>query len=773
MSVNKFITFIIILLLFLISTDTFSLDSNSLHVGKLFKPPPDFPDYIPGEILVSFKPGVTEDIKHSIHNQKGIKDYIVSYSGRFQRVFFDKNLDVEEMVDLYLKSPYVLYAEPNYTAYAYFTPNDPFYEFQWHFHSPDQGGVNLEKAWDVSTGEGIIVAVVDTGVAYEDFDGYLQAPDLANTSFVEGYDFVDDDFHPNDGNGHGTHVAGTIAQNTNNRRGTAGGAFNCLIMPIRVLDDDGFGMYSSIIDGLDYAVENGAKVINMSLGSGQPSKVLEESLINAHESGVILVAAAGNEFFAGSPTSYPAAYDSYAITVGAVRLDGQRAPYSNVGDYIDISAPGGDLSVDQNEDEYADGVLQQAFMMDPADFQYWFFQGTSMAAPHISAAAAMLLANGITGVHDVTQALLFSARDMGKPGWDEEYGWGILDVWAALNYEYQTIHDIGITSVKASREIISGETGTIIVTVRNHGTTPENVEVTVKDSKGNEISPPQDGILQLASSHDFTFQWDTTGVSLGESKITINLHQLPGEANLADNSKTIILTVVSEESRTMFVKDIKIETFKGFIAWSAVAEVTVVSGDGHPVEGAWVFGWWSGPIGWPDFDFTNVDGVAVFNSGPIFGEGEVDFTIHSISKQGWRFNADMIVPEEPDEESTSVNVSEKQSTYWSKLKSNYIGAKPGDTRSFQNYPNPFNPDTWIPYQLAESSNMLIEIYNSSGELIRILDLGFKPAGFYINKNSSAHWDGKNKYGEKVSSGLYFYVVKAEDYMSTHKMILSE
>ena len=140
------------------------------------------------------------------------------------------------------------------------------------------------------------------------------------------------------------------------------------------------------------------------------------------------MAAGGNEYLLGSPKSYPAAYDDYCITVGAVRYDGQRATYSTIGDFIDLSAPGGDLSVDQDKDDYPDGILQQSFMEDPRNFKYLFGEGTSSSAPHVSAAAAMIITCGLTDPDDIAMVLELSARDNGPPGWDSQYGYGILDV---------------------------------------------------------------------------------------------------------------------------------------------------------------------------------------------------------------------------------------------------------------------------------------------------------------------------------------------------------
>jgi serine protease len=300
----------------------------------------------------------------------------------------------------------------------------------------------MEEAWDIQKGgsASVVVAVIDTGVAYESYSNgskrYYLAPDLANTVFVPGYDFVENDTHPNDDNSHGTHVTGTIAQSTNNSLGVAGIAFNTAIMPVKVLDKNGSGSYANVANGIKWATDHGAKIINLSLGGASPSSTLENAVKYAYEHGVTVVAAAGND--GSSQVSYPAAYNNYVIAVGASRYDETLASYSNRGASLDLVAPGGDVSVDQNNDGHGDGILQNTF--DPntkntANFGYWFFQGTSMAAPHVSGVAALLLAEGNAATPDeIRTALQETADDLGATGRDNTYGWGLVNAHAALQW---------------------------------------------------------------------------------------------------------------------------------------------------------------------------------------------------------------------------------------------------------------------------------------------------------------------------------------------------
>lgn len=363
------------------------------------------------EIIVKLK-GSNKPIRVENQERKNIRDFIQEYKN---------NEDV-------------VYAEPNYIAYALYTPNDTYYPSQWNFDNVQYGGVHAQSAWDVTNGSNIVVAVIDTGVAYENYGSgigaYYIAPDLAGTKFVQGYDFVNNDTHPNDDEGHGTHVAGTIAQTTNNTAGAAGLAYGASIMPLKVLDQNGSGTYADIVDAILFAADNGAKVINMSLGGSQSSIALQDAISYAHAKGVTLVAASGNN--GANVVSYPAAYPE-VISVGATRFDETRAPYSNYGSTLDIVAPGGDTSIDQNNDGNPDGILQQTFGTSRNAFSYYLYQGTSMATPHVAAAAALVLSSKVaTTPAEVKSILESTADDLGAPGRDNTYGFGLLNVGKAV-----------------------------------------------------------------------------------------------------------------------------------------------------------------------------------------------------------------------------------------------------------------------------------------------------------------------------------------------------
>jgi hypothetical protein len=242
---------------------------------------------------------------------------------------------------------------------------------------------------------------------------------------------VDGDDRPEDRNGHGTHVTGTIAQTTDNGIGAAGLAHGASIMPVRVLDDAGAGTDHRTAQGIRWAADKGAHVINMSLGGASRSQVLADAVRYAHDRGVVLVASTGNH--GSDAVSYPAAYDE-VIAVGAVRLDRTRAPYSNRGPQVELVAPGGDLSRDQDADGMPDGIVQQTLRArGSTEFCMCVYEGTSMAAPHVSAVAAMLVAKGTRGPAAVRAALRAGAADLGAPGRDQTFGFGLVQARSALD----------------------------------------------------------------------------------------------------------------------------------------------------------------------------------------------------------------------------------------------------------------------------------------------------------------------------------------------------
>lgn len=397
----------------------------------------------PDEVVVALTDTADDDdAARVMWEAGGARAQRSAYGPRF-RLTLDAGFTVEEAMRRLRQMPEVAYVEPNYIARAsqtrpgHFAPNDEFYRFQWNMKMLD-----AERIWGIQKGDrSVAVAVLDTGVAYENFGPFRKAPDWGDTVFLPGFDFVNRDSHPNDDEGHGTHVASTIAEAADNVEGVAGLAFECAIMPVKVLDAAGEGSFFDIAEGVDYAVnftqggERPVKVINLSLGGPGESRTLREAIDRAVAAGITVVAASGNEN--SSSVEFPASLPS-VIGVGAVDQRKVRARYSNYGSALDLVAPGGDVRRDDDRDGFPDGVAQQTLDPDAVAagrygaFGYFLFNGTSMAAPHVSAAAALLYSQGITSPAAIQRALEQTAEDLGPPGRDDQYGHGLIRPVEAL-----------------------------------------------------------------------------------------------------------------------------------------------------------------------------------------------------------------------------------------------------------------------------------------------------------------------------------------------------
>ena len=422
----------------------------------------------------------------------------------FDIVHLDLDEDAEDAASVLRQRPEVQYAQVAHRVHALFVPNDPLYATQqWNLPL-----INMEKAWDIQpqAGSAITVAVIDTGMAYQnatitatlpafrDHNGrvypplgrvtipYSAAPQLVAPTgasrIVAPHDFVNETATPLDFDGHGTHVSGTVGQLTNDATGTAGVAYNVKLMPVKVLASEwdllfaGFtnisntgGTDDDVARGIRYAADNGAKVLNMSLGSSGPANcatnpnqadcapVIEAALRYAVGKGCFVTISAGNEFedtvqpFGKNPTSVLAEIASRipgVVSVAAVDRAKEHAYYSSTGSYIELSAPGGSErgfgSAGFIRQQTFDFTFTDTFLRPPSQFVaprfdvfgYIGYIGTSMAAPHVAGVAAMLMQQGVTDPAVIEEVLEKTAVDLGTPGRDNTFGFGLVDARAAL-----------------------------------------------------------------------------------------------------------------------------------------------------------------------------------------------------------------------------------------------------------------------------------------------------------------------------------------------------
>ena len=440
-----------LLLMGALATGVMTWGSEVIKAVRRTPPPASGPTWRDGEVIVAFRQDVAlRDVERTLRHGGAEAARAAARLRPLYLVSLEPGMSVSEAVESFGRMEEIDYAEPNglvRKSQSSFTPDDEFFEFQWNMTL-----LGAPRTWAIQKGQASVgVAVLDTGVAYEDYTDprtgrvYGRAPDWGDVTFLPGWDAVNEDAHPNDDEFHGTHVASTVAEGTNNSVGLAGLAFECALMPVKVLDELGTGTFFDVAEGIDYAADysQGAdppiKVINMSLGTDGFSETVKRAVDRAHAKGIVLVAAAGNTGSSG--IEFPASLTN-VIAAGAVDARGERASYSSTGDELDLMAPGGDCDRDDDRDGLPDCVFQQ--MPDPDlvaegiydRFCFCGLDGTSMAAPHIAAAAALLISQGITDPASVRAALEQTAEKIGGAPEDDRndtVGYGLIQPADALS----------------------------------------------------------------------------------------------------------------------------------------------------------------------------------------------------------------------------------------------------------------------------------------------------------------------------------------------------
>lgn len=442
-------------------------------------------DHIPGEVLVKFRAGTSAGAQASVMRlaPPPANGPRMRWIGDLALVSVDPNTSPSAVAGRLAIEPEVEYAQPNYLTRLRSTPNDPGLSQQWNFTA-----IEVPRAWDINPGgSGVVVAVIDSGVTTTTVNvthrlwtgrgfsnvsvPYRVNPDLDLGRFAGHRDTTStrltiSGLSPQpvfDTEGHGTHVAGTILQSTDNAIGFAGIAYSARLLSVKscfsywdyqlylsalgqpgfVPADFGGGCATAdVVEGIRFAADNGAQVINLSLGGRNMSPAYLDALNYAVQRGSFVAISVGNSYEGGNPLEYPAAYAANvngAMSVGAVGRSLRRAYYSNTGSHVEITAPGGDVrDGGVSGTIYQNGLFSSDF--DPETVILPRFdryaavpsQGTSMSAPHVAGVAALLHSQGVTNPAAIEAAIKRFARDLGTPGLDPEHGHGLIDARATL-----------------------------------------------------------------------------------------------------------------------------------------------------------------------------------------------------------------------------------------------------------------------------------------------------------------------------------------------------
>jgi serine protease len=418
--------------------------------------------YVAHEVLVGYAPGAVASATADLETRMGARAGGPAPAPHSVLLRLPRGESVRAALARLRREPGVSYAEPDFIAHeaGAFYPNDPgrshhaqgWESMQWNMLPVS--GVNAPEAWanlladHRPGGRGVVLEILDTGVAYRNWRRFRKSPDFTGTRFVHPYDFVADNRYPLDRNGHGTFVAGEVGEATNNNFALTGLAYGASIMPVRVLDAGGLGDEATIARGIRYAATHGAQVINLSLeflpdevSSASEIPEIVSAINFAHRRGVTVVAAAGND--QTNQVAYPARARN-VISVGATTRDRCLADYSNGGSDLDLVAPGGGSDSDLPSDPncFPDRSLPPVYQLTLTDPPHWarfgypnYYIGTSMSSSEVAATAALVIASGVIGRHPTPSSLLARLEQTAAEPYgaqpNSNYGYGLVDAGAA------------------------------------------------------------------------------------------------------------------------------------------------------------------------------------------------------------------------------------------------------------------------------------------------------------------------------------------------------
>jgi len=400
----------------------------------------------------------------------------------------------QRVISALSKNPNFEFAEPDYIANIILVPNDPYYSsYQWHLPK-----IAAPVAWDATTGNASVkVAIVDSGVE-------SSHPDLSGRVLL-GYDFVNNDPDPSDDNGHGTAVAATAAAKGNDGVGTAGVAWNVAILPVKTMNSAGSGSYSAIANGITYSADQGAKIINLSLGGTQASTTLQNAVAYAWNKGSLLVAAAGNN--GTNQTVYPAAYPN-VIAVSATTRSDALASFSSYGSFVDLSAPGQDITTSWINSGYTT------------------ISGTSFSSPLVAGTAALALSqNPSLSNSQLSSILTKNVDDLGASGYDIFFGAGRLNAQKVVA-NANPVQD----TTPPSTSVTNPSNGSSIA-----GTRSVNVSVFSSDNVGvTKAELYINGrLVATSSSGSFVYKWNTSKLARGTYQLQSKAFDASGNTSLS------------------------------------------------------------------------------------------------------------------------------------------------------------------------------------------------------------------------------------------------
>jgi len=695
---------------------------------------------VPGQVVVKFNHGVIEVPASFINiKDRGIKEELKKFKAiKIEKVFknsipyqtkglsvrankivdipdlsqiyildFPSEVDIFKVIDLLNMDSNVIYAVPNHIIRAQSTtPNDSYFSIQWGLTK-----INMEAAWDATTGDSnLIIADIDTGVDYnhEDLSGKI----------LLGPDYSNDDSDPMDDNGHGTHIAGIIGAITNNSKGVAGIDWNAKILAIKVLNASGNGSIPDVVQGIKYAADNNASVINLSLGDYVNSPDLEDGIDYAVAKGCVIIGAAGNEN--KSSQLYPAAY-SNVLAVAATDQNDKRSVWnaseaSNYGSWVDISAPGTRIYSTWLNDTYE------------------YSSGTSMACPIVSGVAALLLSVHPTWTYtDVFNRLKTTALDIDalNPGYENLLGSGRLDAQAALSLPIAELTSPGTSAVVHDTIQISGTANAINFD-----------KYTLKIGQGT--APTSYSTITTSTTKVLSSVLGTyTTTATSDGTYTLKLTAENSDPKTTEATRAIIIDNTSPTAE-----------ITSPITSATITDSVTISGTASDLN-----------MYYYNLEYST-DGITFekINSGTSSVSGGSLGYWNTAGLSG-TYTIRLQATDKAEHTSTkSISVT---------VNNPAVDQKTASTQSYSS-PNPFNPSTqnqtYLSYTLLNNFNTSVYLFDITGKLIFKRNFLSGEDGGKAGQNL-VPWNGKDNFGSTVGNGIYIYKVVTEGKIITKGKII--
>ncbi|EFM09007.1 peptidase S8 and S53 subtilisin kexin sedolisin [Paenibacillus curdlanolyticus YK9] len=667
-----------------------ALENNTANILASTQP------YVEGELIVKFKEGVNPDAVAELIDGD-VSTEADSDSINVSTIELAPGATVASELPKLLADNRVEYAEPNYIGTILETPSDPRYAEQWY--APR---IKADQAWNTTTGSsGMIVAVIDTGV---DSDH----PDLI-ANLIPGYNTIDNTTNTEDIHSHGTHVSGIIAASMNNGQGISGIAPSSAIMPLKAMNDGGTGSSLDVIEAIQWATDHGAKIINMSLGFSSYSQAMQDAVNYANSMGVLVVAAAGNNN--SSAASYPAALAN-VLSVVATDTNNAKASFSNYGTTVDISAPGTEI------------------LSTVPGGGYEYKQGTSMASPVVAGGAALVWnSHPELSTSELTRLLETTTIDLGTAGRDNTFGYGLIDVNAAINAD-PNANTLGLRVNQVSADPF-GPTGSNTTTVTFSLDVAANVSVNIYDSSMNLVKTVMTNLAKKAGTNTFTWNGKNTANQLvpsGEYQIELDASatglgfQRAYETITIDREapafNNLIAGPLDQGHKYGYTYDLSEESYVSLTAYNNLNKLV--------------------------YTFTSNELQQAGNHTLLFLDMDTDLGIRIPGKYIYRLEA-----KDPAGHTTKI----EQISYV-----NYTGP---NLTAVSASVSPFKPTgtstTALKYTLGDDAAVTVQVRDANGIVVRTI----------VNKQAqtmgakSVAWNGKNDNGAIVPDGVYSYRISAD------------